>query len=141
MSGLIGIVVVAHAHISTALVEAARTIIPDAHSVTAVPIESNAPVDTNRALIAAAIARVDQGRGVLLLTDMFGGTPSNLCLAFLKLDAVEVVSGVNLPMLIKLLGGVQEQPFIEVVPFIQRYGQKNILIASAVLQGKIEAAL
>lgn len=135
---LIGIVAVGHGNLTTAMVETVRKIMPDACQVSSVEIESNAPVEENRKKIARAIQAVDQGAGVLLLTDMFGGTPSNLCLSFLKPEQVEVISGLNLPMLIKLLGGMQQQHFMEVVTFIQRYGQKNIVIASHVLQGKLD---
>jgi mannose PTS system EIIA component len=134
---LIGVVVVGHGAIATAMLHEAEQIIKETQHALSVPIDSSAPVDSNRQTIATAIERVDQGVGVLLLTDMFGGTPSNLCLSFLEPTRIEVISGVNLPMLIKLLGGMQAQPFTEVIDFIQHYGQKNIVIASKVLEGKI----
>ncbi|MBI4237530.1 MAG: PTS sugar transporter subunit IIA [Deltaproteobacteria bacterium] len=137
-SKLIGIVAVGHGNLTTAMVDAVRKIMPDAQQITSVEIDSNAPVEENRKKIGRAIQAVDQDVGVLLLTDMFGGTPSNLCLSFLKPNRIEVISGLNLPMLIKLLGGMQQQHFNEVVTFIQRYGQKNIVIASHVLQGKLD---
>lgn len=135
---LIGIVVVGHGQLATAMVAASRSILPEAQAVAGVAIDSTAPVQEGRAHIAAAIQQVDQGGGVLLLTDMFGGTPSNLCLSFLEPKHIEVLSGVNLPMLIKLLGGMQSQPFTDVIPLIQHYGQKNIVVASQVLQGTLD---
>ena len=79
---------------------------------------------------------MDKGKGVLLLSDMFGGTPSNLCLSFLGRPRLEVISGINLPMLIKLAGEKNRSSFEDLVEFIRDYGRKNIVIASKVLEGK-----
>lgn len=138
---MIGVVVVAHDQVADALLEAARKILTDFQNVCALGIDSNAPVEKNRQLIADAIATVDVGDGVLMMTDLFGGTPTNLCLSFLSPGKYEVVSGFNLPMLIKLGSGLQEKPLAEVVRFIQEYGERNIVIASHVLNGTTEKAL
>lgn len=130
---MIGIVVVAHGNIGREMVDATRRIIPDARHMTSVSVESNDPPPTIRQQIADAVALVDTGEGVLILTDMFGGTPSNICLSFLSRGKIEVVSGFNLPMLIKLANLREEMPFDDVVTFIQSYGQRNIVIASHVL--------
>lgn len=135
---MIGIVIVAHDKIAEAMLDAAKKIIPDFANICALGIDSNAPVEKNRQLIAEAIQEVDQSDGVLLLTDLFGGTPTNLCLSFLSPNQYEVISGINLPMLIKLGSGLQKKPFKEVVPFIQEYGERNIVIASTILSGKAE---
>lgn len=137
---MIGIVIVAHDRIAESMLEVTRKIIPDFENVCALGIDSNAPVEKNRKIILDAIAGVDRGKGVLLLTDLFGGTPTNLCLSFLAPEAIEVISGFNLPMLIKLASGMQRKPFQEVVTFIQEYGERNIVIASRVLNGAIERA-
>lgn len=137
---MIGIVIVAHDRIAGSMLEVTRKIIPDFENVCALGIDSNAPVEKNRQIIADAIAGVDRGKGVLLLTDLFGGTPTNLCLSFLAPEEIEVISGFNLPMLIKLASGMQRKPFQEVIPFIQEYGERNIVIASRVLNGAIERA-
>lgn len=133
---MIGVVIVAHDQIADAMLEASKKILTDFHNVCALGIDSNAPVERNRQLIADAIATVDKGDGVLLMTDLFGGTPTNLCLAFLSPAKYEVISGFNLPMLIKLGSGLQKKPFSEVVPFLREYGERNIVIASQVLDGK-----
>lgn len=138
---MIGVVVVAHDKIADAMLEAAQKIITDFQNVCALGIDSNAPVEKNRQLIADAISSVDQNDGVLVMTDLFGGTPTNLCLAFLTPGKHEVISGFNLPMLIKLGSGLQNKPLIEVVPFIREYGERNIVIASQVLDGKSEKSL
>lgn len=137
---MIGVVIVAHDKIADAMLEAAKKIIPDFQNVCALGIDSNAPVEKNRRLIENAIASVDQDDGVLVMTDLFGGTPTNLCLAFLSQGKHEVISGFNLPMLIKLGSGLQNKTLTEIVPFIQEYGERNIVIASRVLDGKSEKA-
>lgn len=138
---MIGVVVVAHDQIADAMLDAAKKIITDFKNVLALGIDSNAPVEKNRQLIADAIAQVDKGDGVLLMTDLFGGTPTNLCLAFLSPGKYEVISGLNLPMLIKVGSGLQNKPLTEVIKFIREYGERNIVIASRVLNGTTEKAI
>lgn len=132
---MIGIVVVAHGKIAVEMVAATRRIIPEAEHLTGVEVESNDPPQSIRQQISDAVERVDSGQGVLILTDMFGGTPSNICLSFLNRDKTEVLSGFNLPMLIKLANLKETVSFDDIVPFIQQYGQRNIVIASNVLGG------
>ena len=134
---MVGIVVVSHDNIAREMVNVAKKILPDAKGIAAVAIDSDASVEINRQKIAAAIAEVDRNSGVLLLSDMFGGTPSNLCLSFLGRARLEVISGINLPILIKLAGDNNRHSFEEMIEFIRDYGRKNIVIASKVLEGKI----
>src|SRR6476469_1725494 len=101
---MIGVVVVTHGQLATELVNAAEMIVGDLPQFAAVSIGWHDEVNDAREDIAQAIERVRADGGVLLLTDMFGGTPSNLGLTFLETDKVEVITGVNLPMLIKLAG-------------------------------------
>jgi len=101
---MIGVVVVTHGQLATELVNAAETIIGDQRQFAAVSIGWHDDVDDAREEIKRAMARVAGDAGVLVLTDMFGGTPSNLAMTFLDNEKVEVVTGVNLPMLIKLAG-------------------------------------
>jgi PTS system mannose-specific IIA component len=88
-----------------------------------------------RGRIEKALREADQGRGVLLLVDMFGGTPSNLCLSFLEERRVEVVTGVNLPMLVKVARVDEGMPLHEVAELARDYGRRNISVASDVLAG------
>lgn len=134
---MVGIVVVSHDKIAEEMVSVTIKILRDAEGIVPVAINSNEPVEVNRQKINAAISEVDKGEGVLLLSDMFGGTPSNLCLSFLGRPCLEVISGINLPMLIKLAGDKSHRTFEELVDFIREYGRKNIVIASKVLEGKI----
>ena len=137
---MIGIVVVTHGAIGEEMVRAAQRIIPEATHLVSVSVESNDPPQSIRQQIADAIAKVDDQQGILVLTDMFGGTPSNICLSFLGDKKIEILSGVNLPMLIKLANMREQLSFEDIVPFIQQYGQRNIVIASHVLDGKIRRA-
>ena len=99
---MIGIVVVTHGQLATELVNAAEMIVGDLSQFTAVSIGWHEDVNDARQEIAQAIERVRGDAGVLLLTDMFGGTPSNLGMTFLETNRIEVITGVNLPMVIKL---------------------------------------
>jgi len=90
-------------------------------------------VDEMRNAIAKELEAADEGKGVLVLTDMFGGTPSNISLSFMKEHRVEVLTGVNLPMLIKLATLRDEKPLEELATFIKSYGQRNISVASEIL--------
>jgi PTS system mannose-specific IIA component len=129
----VGVVVVAHYRLGDELLQALRLIVPEASGFEAVSVEPKQSVEDMRASIAEAIDRVERGAGVLILTDMFGGTPSNIALSFLGERRVEVVTGVNLPMLIKLATLRKEQPLEELAPFIKGYGQRNISLASELL--------
>lgn len=135
---MIGVVVVSHGNIGCEMVAATLRIFPEAVHLCAVAVESNDPPESIRQQIATAIASVDNNDGILILTDMFGGTPSNICLSFLAAQRVEVVSGFNLPMLVKLANIKPHASFADTVTFIQQYGQRNIVIASSVLAGHID---
>jgi len=136
---MIGIIVVTHGKIGEEMVRATLSIVRGGHSMTGVALEQNEDVDQMRRKIHSAIKESDDGQGVLLLSDMFGGTPSNLCLSFLEEGKVEVVTGVNLPMLIKLASLKGEQSLGKVASFIKSYGQKNIARAAEVLKSKRSA--
>lgn len=133
---MIGIVIVSHCNIGSEMISATCRIIPEATHMNSVAVESNDPPESIRQQISKAVKKVDQGDGVLILTDMFGGTPSNICMTFLQPEKVEVISGFNMPMLIKLANLEDGADFMETIHFIQKYGQRNIVIASEVLAGK-----
>jgi len=135
---MVAIVLVSHNSIGKAMLAATKKIIPECKNITEVSIESDLPPEANKAKILEAINAIDNGTGIILLADMFGGTPSNMCLPFLSKGKVEVISGFNLPMLIKLAGFSEEKNLQEMTEYIKTYGQKNIVIASEVLEGKIE---
>lgn len=132
---MIGVVVVTHGQLATELVNAAETIVGDLPHFAAVSIGWHEDVQDARDAIAAAIARVQQPGGVLLATDMFGGTPSNLGITFLKEDAVEIVTGVNLPMLIKAASLTDGQRLTDVARMLREHGRNAIWVASDLLAG------
>ncbi len=129
----VGVVIVTHYRLGEEFLQALRLIVPDAPPFGAVSIDPKQSVEEMRRAISQSLAKVDQGQGVLVLTDMFGGTPSNISLSFLEEHRVEVVTGVNLPMLIKLATLTEEKPLEELAAFIKSYGQRNISVASEIL--------
>ena len=129
----IGVVIVTHYRLGDEFLQALRLIVPEGPEFRAVSIEPTQSVEEMRSQIAAALAAADAGEGVLVLTDMFGGTPSNISLSFLDEHHVEVVTGVNLPMLIKLATLRETRSLEELAAFIKEYGQRNIRVASEIL--------
>jgi PTS system mannose-specific IIA component len=137
---MIGVVVVTHGQLATELVNAAETIVGDLPQVAAVSIGWHEDVQDARDDIQAAIARVKSGAsGVLIITDMFGGTPCNLAMTFLAKDDVEVVTGVNLPMLIKAASLRDAGALAEVARQLADHGRSAIWVASDLLEGPSSA--
>jgi PTS system mannose-specific IIA component len=131
---LVGGVVVTHGNLATELVSAAETIInEDIRHITVVTIGWHDDADVARDEIGRAIERVNQGAGVVILTDMFGGTPTNLACTFLGAAPVEVVTGVNLPMILKLVDQQPDEKLPDIARRVRDQGQKNIYLASEVL--------
>jgi|ETNmetMinimDraft_26_1059896.scaffolds.fasta_scaffold59227_3 PTS system mannose-specific IIA component len=129
----IGVVIVTHYGLGTEFLQALRLIIPDAPDFEAVSLDPSEALDEMRAKILSSIRAVDRGEGVLILTDMFGGTPSNVALSFHEEHNVEVVTGINLPMLVKLATFRETKPLDELATFVKEYGQRNISVASQLL--------
>jgi PTS system mannose-specific IIA component len=129
----IGVVVVTHYRLGEEFLHALRLIVPDASNFHAVAIDPDQSVDEMRGSIEKALSAADAGDGVLVLTDMFGGTPSNISLSFLENRRVEVVTGVNLPMLIKLATLHEPLPLEELAGFVKEYGRRNISVARELL--------
>jgi PTS system mannose-specific IIA component len=129
----IGVVIVTHYQIGAEFLHALRLIVPNAPDFLSVSIDPKQSVDEMRRLIQQALKRADSGAGVLVLTDMFGGTPSNMSLSFVEETGVEVVTGLNLPMLIKLATLSEDKTLEELATFIKSYGQRNISVASEIL--------
>ena len=132
---MVGVVVAAHGGLADELLRTAIFIVGKAEQMIALSIDPARAIDELQADIRNAIKDVDTGHGVLVLTDMFGGTPANMTLAFLEEDKVEVITGVNLPMLIKLYQcRSHDQSLHEVADTVVDYGRKNINQASAILK-------
>jgi len=126
-------VIVTHGHLAGELLAAAEMIVGPISHIAAVSIGWHDDVDAARDEVQRAITRVSQGAGVLLLTDMFGGTPTNIASMFLEEGAVEVVTGVNLPMVIKLASFSTEEPLAEVARKICEQGRQGIYFAGGLL--------
>lgn len=132
---MIGVVVVTHGQLATELVNAAEMIVGDLPQFTAVSIGWHEDVNDARGDISLAIERVKGEHGVLIVTDMFGGTPSNIGMTFLKTDEVEVITGVNLPMLIKLASLKSPSGLLAVAREMRDDGRNAIWVASDLLRG------
>ena len=132
-------VIVTHGHLAGELLAAAEMIVGPISFITAVSIGWHDDVDAARDEVQRAITRVSQGAGVLLLTDMFGGTPTNIASMFLDDGNVEVVTGVNLPMVIKLSTATAEDTLSEIAPKIRDQGRQGIYLAGALLDPRSKA--
>jgi mannose PTS system EIIA component len=133
---MVGVVLVTHPNLGEEFIRSAELICGKLPFLTNVSIDTQKGVEVLREEIARAIKSVDSGRGVLILTDMFGGTPSNMSLAFLSENRVEVVTGLNLPMLIKISNCREGRSLQELAKMVKEAGQRNINLASEVLQKK-----
>jgi len=129
----VGVVIVTHYRLGEEFLQVLRLIVPKAPSYHAVSVDPDKPVEALRDEIKNSLCEQDEGDGVLVLTDMFGGTPSNISLSFHEAKRVEVVTGMNLPMLIKLATQRKECPVEELAATIREYGQRNISVASELL--------
>ncbi len=129
---MIGIVVAAHQSLAQELVRAAEGIVGRAEQVRALTLSYDEPTERARRRLERALAEADTGDGVLLLTDLFGGTPTNLGLPFLEPGRVEVLAGVNLPMLVKALTARNDMDLVALAAFLRDYGRRNIVLASEI---------
>jgi PTS system mannose-specific IIA component len=135
---MIGMVLVTHGRLADEFRAAMEHVVGPQEAVATISIGPDDDMEKRRQDIVNAISDVDQGRGVVLLTDMFGGTPSNLAISLLERDKVEVVAGINLPMLIRLATVREKMPLAEAVASAQEAARKYISVASQVLGGAQE---
>ena len=133
---MIGLVLVTHGQLATEFRAALEHVVGPQHAIETVSIGPDDDMEERRADIVNAVASVDKGKGVILLTDMFGGTPSNLAINVMEPGKVEVVAGINLPMLVKLASLRTEKPIGEAISGAQEAGRKYITVASHMLSGK-----
>ncbi|QTA78625.1 PTS fructose transporter, subunit IIA [Desulfonema limicola] len=133
---MIGIVIVTHGRLGDSLVETAEFILGSRiEAITAVSININEAPDELRGKIVRGIKTVSRKKGTLILTDMFGGTPSNLSYSFLEEGKVEVLSGVNLPILLKAVNSREKMELTKLSEILEIYGKKSISLASGILKG------
>jgi len=134
-----GVLIVTHGRLGEELIKAAELIQGELPGVVSIAVDSRKSMETLKKEITAAIKKADSGNGVLILTDLFGGTPSNISLSFLKQGKIEVVTGVNLPMLLKITEGRNTGTLADFSDCIKEYGKKNIRLASEILSKKVDS--
>lgn len=130
---MIGLVLVTHGRLADEFVTAMEHVVGKQDNVATVNIGPEDDMEARRNDIAEAIARVDIGRGVILLTDLFGGTPSNLAISLMERGRIEVIAGINLPMLIRLESARKKMKIVDAVAAAREAGRKYISVASEVL--------
>mgnify|MGYP000102777996 CR=1 FL=1 len=133
---MIGLVLVTHGKLAVEFRAALEHVVGPQAQIETVSIGPDDDVERRRQDILEAVGRVNDGSGVILLTDMFGGTPSNLAISVMEANKVEVIAGANLPMLIKLASVRGEKPLTQAISDAQEAGRKYINVASQVLNGK-----
>ncbi len=133
---MIGILVVTHRQLGDALIDCVEFILGEQpKSLSAISIDISENADTLRKKVAKGIKEVRTKQGVLVLTDMFGGTPSNLSYSFLEEGSVEVISGVNLPILLKAVDIRKDKTLTELAEHLEGFGKRSISLASGILKG------
>ena len=132
---MIGLVVAAHGNLGSELLMSAQMIIGPVINARAVSITHDSSMEVIRAAIAEAVAEVGKDeQGVIIVTDMFGGTPANVSMTFLEPQSVEVMTGVNLPMILKFFNSQETIGLDELAGILKSYGQQSIALASEYLQ-------
>ncbi|MCX7635134.1 MAG: PTS fructose transporter subunit IIA [Syntrophales bacterium] len=134
---MIGIIITTHGNLGAELIKAAELIKGSLKGVVHISVDQTTGLEEVRKEISGAIKKLDEGQGVVILTDLFGGTPSNISLSFLKEGKVEVITGVNLPMLLKVTDLRDKMKLLDFARHIRDYGIKNIYLASEILNKKI----
>lgn len=130
---MIGLVLVTHGKLASEFVTAMEHVVGPQQAIAAICIGPEDDMEARRADIAAAVKAVDDNSGVILLTDLFGGTPSNLAISLMEPGRVEVIAGINLPMLIRLEGARKMMKVTQAVAAAREAGRKYISVASEVL--------
>ncbi|HET9336492.1 MAG TPA: PTS sugar transporter subunit IIA [Sphingomicrobium sp.] len=130
---MIGLVLVTHGRLAAEFITAMEHVVGPQQAVEGICIDADDDMEVRRKEIAEAIQRVDQGKGVIILTDLFGGTPSNLAISLMKSENIEVIAGVNLPMLIRLEGARKAMSVRAAVAAAREAGRKYISVASEIL--------
>ena len=128
---MIGVVIVSHANIAKELLGVIQHIVGPQEKIVSISIFPEDDMKKKRQEIIDAVKNVDSGEGVVVLTDMFGGTPSNLAISVMEKEKIEVVAGVNLPMLIKMMSIRNKKSMKELIKISQESGRKYINVASA----------
>ena len=135
---MVGLLVITHQRLAEEFIATAELIVGKIENCVGLSLDPHLPVDDLRKQIDQAMDRVNDGDGVIVLTDMFGGTPSNLSLSFLNQEGIEVVTGVNLPMILRLAQSRQDHKVDELARVIKDYGRRSISLASEILDQEVK---
>ena len=130
---IIGVVLVTHGNLATELVKVMEHVVGPQDQLTTITIDPDDDMEKRREDILNSVQFVDKGLGVIILTDMFGGTPSNLAISIMEQAKIDIIAGVNLPMLIKLASVRSTETISDAVAQAREAGQKYIMVASQVL--------
>ena len=130
---MIGVVLVTHGNLATELVKVMEHVVGPRDQLTTITIDPDDDMEKRREDILNSVQFVDKGLGVIILTDMFGGTPSNLAISIMEQAKIDIIAGVNLPMLIKLASVRSTETISDAVAQAREAGQKYIMVASQVL--------
>ena len=130
---MIGVVLVTHGNLATELVKVMEHVVGPQDQLTTITIDPDDDMEKRREDILKSVQFVDKGLGVIILTDMFGGTPSNLAISIMEQAKIDIIAGVNLPMLIKLASVRSTETISDAVAQAREAGQKYIMVASQVL--------
>lgn len=131
---MIGIILVTHGNLAKDFIAVAEHVVGKQQNILPICIEPDDAIESRRDDILKAVKAVDMGLGVVILTDMFGGTPSNLAISVMGIENVEVIAGINLPMLIKLISVRAHMPVMQAAITAQESGRKYINVASNLLK-------
>ena len=137
---MIGMILVTHGKLAEHFIDAMEHVVGQQDNVATICIGPNDDMERRRQDIADAIAKVDTGKGAIILTDLFGGTPSNLAISLLDTGRVEVIAGINLPMLIRLAGARKSMGVVEAVAAAQTAGRNYITVPSEFLGQDLDSA-
>jgi PTS system mannose-specific IIA component len=133
---MIGVLITTHGNLGNELIKSAELIKGPLNGILHICVDQAKDVEDLKKEISNAIKKLDKGKGVLVLTDLFGGTPSNISLSFMKEGKVEVLTGVNLPMVLKLSEVKEDMTLRDFACLVKNYGEKNIMLASEILSKK-----
>lgn len=133
---MVGAIIITHGSLASSLVEVAESITGKIEKVKTVSVQSSDTTESIRSALSGSIREVNSGSGVIIFTDMFGGTPTNIALSLLEDGKVDVITGVNLPMLIKFIGNRTDKSLTDVALLLKDYGQKSIVLAGDMLKDK-----
>ncbi|MFQ5735735.1 MAG: PTS sugar transporter subunit IIA [Thermodesulfobacteriota bacterium] len=133
---MIGAVIITHGQLAECLVEVAESITGKLENVKTVSVKNSDTTESIRGLLCSAIKEIDTGGGVLIFTDMFGGTPTNIALSLMEEGKVDVITGVNLPIVLKFIGHRNDKRIPELAQHLKEYGQSSIVLAGDMLKEK-----